>query len=88
LLQKGFLKDENYEQKMVGSMALKNHFVGTGPTLHMIVVTLRCNHKCKYCHAAVAPMTAKNFDMTKATAQKVVDAIFYTNSPAFTIEFQ
>lgn len=88
LLQKGFLKDENYEQKMVGSMALKNHFVGIGPTLHMIVVTLRCNHKCKYCHAAVAPMTAKNFDMTKATAQKVVDAIFYTNSPAFTIEFQ
>ena len=54
----------------------------------MIVVTLRCNHKCKYCHAAVAPMTAKEFDMTQETAVKVVDTIFYTNSHYITIEFQ
>jgi sulfatase maturation enzyme AslB (radical SAM superfamily) len=54
----------------------------------MIVTTLRCNHKCKYCHAAVAPMTAKEFDMSKETAKKVVDTIFYTNSPSLTIEFQ
>lgn len=54
----------------------------------MIVTTLRCNHKCRYCHAAVAPMTAKNMDMTKETAQKVVDTIFYTSSPGLTIEFQ
>jgi sulfatase maturation enzyme AslB (radical SAM superfamily) len=54
----------------------------------MIVITLRCNHKCKYCHAAVAPMTAKEFDMDKQTAEKVVDAIFYTNAPSLTIEFQ
>ena len=54
----------------------------------MIVTTLRCNHKCKYCHAAVAPMTAKNMDMTRETAEKVVDTIFYTSSPSFTIEFQ
>jgi uncharacterized protein len=54
----------------------------------MIVVTLRCNHKCKYCHAAVAPMTAEHYDMDKETAKKVVDAIFYTNSTSLTIEFQ
>ncbi|MGB2111090.1 MAG: hypothetical protein ACPHY8_04405 [Patescibacteria group bacterium] len=54
----------------------------------MIIVTLRCNHKCKYCHAAVAPMTATQFDMDEATAKKTVDTIFYTNSPHLTIEFQ
>jgi len=54
----------------------------------MIVVTLRCNHTCKYCHAAVAPLTATEFDMSIDTAKKVVDAIFYTNSPSLTIEFQ
>jgi sulfatase maturation enzyme AslB (radical SAM superfamily) len=54
----------------------------------MIVTTLRCNHKCQYCHAAVAPMTAKNLDMTEDTARKVVDTIFYTSSPNLTIEFQ
>jgi len=54
----------------------------------MIIVTLRCNHKCKYCHAAVAPMSAEQFDMDEETAKKCVDAIFYTNSPTLTIEFQ
>jgi len=66
----------------------KNHFVGSGPTLHMIVVTLRCNHHCRYCHAAVAPMTAKEFDMTEETAKTVVDTIMFTNSSHLTIEFQ
>lgn len=88
LVKKGFVKNDSYEDRLVGSLALKNHFVWVGPTLHMIVTTLRCNHKCKYCHAAVAPMTATEFDMSKETATKVVDTIMYTNSPNLTIEFQ
>ena len=88
LVSRGFIKNDTYESIMSGSTALRNHFVWLGPTLHMIVTTLRCNHKCKYCHAAVAPMTAKEFDMSKETAKKVVDTIFYTNSPSLTIEFQ
>ncbi len=88
LVKKGFIKNDDYEDRMVGSVALKNHFVWVGPTLHMIVTTLRCNHKCKYCHAAVAPMTAKEYDMDEETAKKVVDTIMYTNSPNLTIEFQ
>ncbi|NVP18124.1 His-Xaa-Ser system radical SAM maturase HxsB [Candidatus Gracilibacteria bacterium] len=88
LEKKGFIKGDSYVDKMIGSVSQKNHFVGVGPTLHMIVVTLRCNHTCKYCHAAVAPMTATEFDMSIETAKKVVDAIFYTNSPSLTIEFQ
>jgi len=88
LVARGFIKNDTYESRMSGSTALRNHFVWLGPTLHMIVTTLRCNHKCKYCHAAVAPMTAKEFDMSKETAKKVVDTIFYTNSPSLTIEFQ
>ena len=88
LLEKWFIKDDSYVDKMTWSFALRNSYVGMWPTLHMIVVTLRCNHKCKYCHAAVAPMSAKEFDMDKKTAEKVVDAIFYTNAPSLTIEFQ
>ncbi len=88
LVAKGFIKNESYEERMIGSVAGKNHFVWVWPTLHMIVTTLRCNHKCKYCHAAVAPMSAKQFDMDEDTAKKVVDAILYTNSPSLTIEFQ
>ena len=73
---------------MTGSYVLKNNFLGTGPTLHMVVTTLRCNHHCKYCHAAVAPMSAKEFDMSIDTARKVLDTIFHTNSTSLTIEFQ
>ena len=88
LIQKWFIKNETYQDRMIWSVALKNHFLWVWPTLHMIVTTLRCNHKCKYCHAAVAPMTAKEFDMSQATAKKVVDTILYTNSSNITIEFQ
>jgi sulfatase maturation enzyme AslB (radical SAM superfamily) len=73
---------------MIKSYAKKNQFLAFGPTLHIIVTTLRCNHKCQYCHAAVAPMTAKEMDMTEDTARKVVDAIFFTSSFNLTIEFQ
>jgi uncharacterized protein len=83
-----FIKNKAYEDRAVTAYNHKNSFLAYGPTLHMIVTTLRCNHKCKYCHAAVAPMTAKNMDMTQETAQKVVDTIFYTSSPSLTIEFQ
>jgi sulfatase maturation enzyme AslB (radical SAM superfamily) len=53
-----------------------------------MVITLRCNHKCQYCHAAVAPMTAKEMDMTEETAKKSIDTMFYSTSPEITIEFQ
>ncbi len=83
-----FIKSDFYEDRAVVAYNKKNTFLAYGPTLHMIVTTLRCNHKCQYCHAAVAPMTAKNLDMTQETAKKVVDTIFYTSSPSLTIEFQ
>lgn len=88
LLSKKFIKDEKYVEDMSIAFAKKNQFLAYGPSLHIIVTTLRCNHKCQYCHAAVAPMTAKDMDMTKETATKVVDTIFYTSNPNLTIEFQ
>lgn len=88
LKKNGFIKTDDYETKMTWSLALKNHFVGMWPTLHAVIPTLRCNHKCKYCHAAVAPMSAKDMDMTEDIARKVVDTIFFTNSQSFSIEFQ
>ncbi len=88
LKRKKFIKNENYEKDTSLVYAEKNHFLAYGPSLHIIVTTLRCNHKCRYCHAAVAPMTAKEMDMTEDTARKVVDTIFYTSNPSVTIEFQ
>ncbi len=92
LLSKGFLKipgqEAEYQKKSARDYARRFSYMGYGPALHIIVVTLRCNHKCQYCHAAVAPMSATDKDMTMETAKKVVDAIFYTTHPTVTIEFQ
>lgn len=88
LLEKKFIKNNEYEREMAVSFAKKNQFLAYWPSLHIIVTTLRCNHKCQYCHAAVAPMTASEMDMTEDTAKKVVDTIFYTSNPNLTIEFQ
>ena len=91
LRNKWFIKwdnEEAYRLNMAKKFAKKNQFLAFWPSLHIIVTTLRCNHQCKYCHAAVAPMTAKELDMTKDTAKKVVDTIFYTSNPNITIEFQ
>lgn len=88
LLEKKFIKNDDYEQDMSLAYAKKNQFLAHWPNLHIIVTTLRCNHKCQYCHAAVAPMTAKNMDMTIETAKKVVDTIFYTSNNDIIIEFQ
>lgn len=88
LLEKKFIKNNQYEWEMALAFAKKNQFLAYGPSLHIIVTTLRCNHKCQYCHARVAPMTASEMDMTIDTAKKVVDTIFYTSNPNLTIEFQ
>ncbi len=88
LLSKGFIQNSDYEQKMTWSYALRSSHVWLGPVLHIVITTLRCNHHCKYCHAAVAPMTAKDVDMSLETAEKVLDTIFFTNSNNLTIEFQ
>lgn len=88
LLSNWFLKNEKYEDNQILDLVKKNSFLAYWPSLHIIVVTLRCNHKCRYCHAAAASDTASNFDMTIPMAQKVVDTIFFTSSPSLTIEFQ
>ena len=88
LLENKFIKWENYKDEMALSFARKNQFLSTWPSLHIIVTTLRCNHKCQYCHASVSSMLTKKMDMTIETAKKVVDTIFYTSNNNITIEFQ
>ncbi len=88
LLLKWFIKNEKYKDEMAIKYATKNHFLWFWPSLHIIVTTLRCNHRCVYCHASIASEKAKWLDMDKETATKVIDSIFYTSKQSLTIEFQ
>ncbi|GAB0174717.1 MAG: His-Xaa-Ser system radical SAM maturase HxsB [Candidatus Altimarinota bacterium] len=88
LLTKGFIKDSEYSNTLSTAIQKRNHFLSYGPGLHIIIVTLRCNHKCQYCHAAAAPSSAKQFDMTEDIARSTVDTLFYSPLNDITIEFQ
>lgn len=64
------------------------NFLFSGTSLHIVVVTLRCNMNCIYCQASSKPINKNQFDMDKETAKKTVDFIFQTPSKGITIEFQ
>ena len=63
-------------------------FLFAGVSLHIIVVTLRCNMNCVYCHASSKSADKNEFDMNQETAKKTVDFIFQSPNNNISIEFQ
>jgi uncharacterized protein len=57
-------------------------------SLHMFVVSLRCEHSCPYCQVSRQSDDRKAFDMTPETADKALAMTFRSPSPAIKIEFQ
>lgn len=88
LRAKGFLKDRQDFRGLAKTYLQKNAFLWWAPALQIVVVSLRCNHKCLYCHASVVPENRSDLDMTLETARKTVDFIFSSPNKALVIEFQ
>lgn len=89
LESRGFLKSRLDFPQLAANAVKKSSFQWfPGPSLHMIVVTLRCNQKCQYCHSSVVDPSRTDTDMDVATAKKTVDFIFSTPNPTICIEFQ
>lgn len=86
--QKNFLRETYRVHEAAASLRERKHFLDQGPILHMLVVTLRCNETCIYCHASRANMDEVETDMSKETATKAVDLILESTNPFVTIEFQ
>ena len=67
----------------------KKSFLNEFTSLHMFVVTLRCNQKCLYCHASsVSSTDSGSYDMNIETAQKAVDICLKSPARSIKIEFQ
>ena len=81
------LNDSNYEEA-VRLIRRRNSFIFDGTSLHIVVVTLKCNMKCVYCHASSKEKELTKYDMDKKTAKKTVDFIFQSPNQGITIEFQ
>lgn len=88
LKERNLVRAEFDQRRFVERVRARKRFLSWGPNLHIVVVTLRCNETCVYCHASRADMTATNTDMTPEVADRTVDQIFATTSPDVTIEFQ
>lgn len=89
LAARGFLREKLDFPELAASFLKLNSFRHIpGPSLHMIVVTLRCNQKCRYCHSSVVDPSRTDTDMDLETAKRTVDFIFATPNPSICIEFQ
>ncbi len=88
LAEKSFIFDRLDLQASARAYRQRYQYLLCGPTLHIVVVTLRCNYKCVYCQANRRDADLTEYDMTKATAKNVVDRIFESPAKSITIEFQ
>jgi len=66
----------------------KKSFLDGFTSLHMFVVTLRCDHSCPYCQVSRVSTDKKRFDMSPETAKRSVDLMFCSPAPAIKVEFQ
>ena len=84
----GFIRSRLSKEEMSSRYAVRC-FVGRGTSLHIIVLTLRCDQTCIYCHAsAVHGAGHEDLDMTMETGLKVVEKIFTSRAKSLHIEFQ
>jgi His-Xaa-Ser system radical SAM maturase HxsB len=66
----------------------KKGFLQGFTKLHLFVVTLRCDHSCRYCQVSRVTAEKTKFDMSEETARRAVDLMFHSPSPALKVEFQ
>lgn len=88
LVNKDFVKKEIDEEKAAEKYARRKSFLFQGPSLHIFVLTKRCDNKCVYCHASAENADKEEFDMSKDTALKALNVTFGSPSKNLAIEFQ
>jgi len=72
----------------INSLFKKKSFLFSGVSLHIIVLTLRCNMNCIYCQVNAENKNEKFLDLNIENAKKIVDIIFQSPSNMLSIEFQ
>ena len=86
-----FLAQEELEtslQKIAARYRTRKSFLRDFTTLHMMVITLRCNQRCEYCQVSCAEENAHAYDMGIEVARHVVNMIFSAPTTNPKIEFQ
>lgn len=66
----------------------KKSFLDGFTRLHLFVVTLRCDHTCRYCQVSRVTQNKSRYDMSRETAERSIDLMFRSPAPALKVEFQ
>lgn len=88
LAAKNFLRAEVDLQAQAERMQRKRGFLDRGPSLHIFVVTLRCNETSVHGPARGVETEGVDTDMTPETAEMAVDLALQTTSPSVNIELR
>lgn len=73
---------------MAAQIRTRKSFLREGPTLHIFVVTLRCDHSCHYCQVSRRGAHATRFDMSLETMNHAIDRLFEAPARSLTVEIQ
>lgn len=66
----------------------KKAFLNNFTTLHIFVMTLRCNQNCTYCQASARTSDHDSHDISYETLNYSINLMFLSPSPFLTMEFQ
>ncbi|MCF7888082.1 MAG: radical SAM protein [Candidatus Omnitrophica bacterium] len=84
LYDKGIVADEGSFKGLIDDFKRTNTNLFWDTSLHIAVLTTRCNLGCKYCQTGLL----KPEDMNYEVANRVLKYMFDTRNPAVTLEFQ
>ena len=66
----------------------KKSFLNEFTSLHIFVVTLRCDHTCHYCQVSRVSEDQNKYDMSKRDMDTAIKYMLKTKSDHVTMEFQ
>lgn len=66
----------------------RKSFLRGGPKLHIFVVTLSCDHSCRYCQVSRSTENGGRFEMPREIAAAAVEKLFEAPGKELTVEFQ
>ena len=75
-------------QTLANRLRHKRDFNPPSPVMHIVVLTLRCDHTCKYCQVSRVSQDKEKFDLSRSNTILVADAILSSTELNITIEFQ
>ncbi len=85
LLKRGLIVDENNLRGVMEDYRRLNANLFMDTSLHIAVLTKRCNLRCTYCHAEGG---ASSENMSIETASRVLQYLFDVRTNSVTLEFQ